>query len=906
MEVINDSNNSDKFYDSNKNNINKDYSNNNFNNNNNLNNPPIPNTCFNFFINENYFKTFNETNNNFYKPYFFKINIENFTNLIHYDSIKDFLKSENNILNFETLRIYKFNLMYQGDVYAVYDDLYCMEEGKNVVLDFIFNRFYLEDPNELNKIFIVNNNFIVGFLIILKKEGEFLIHKIQKLNLLEKFLICYHFFKKINYYCNSSHLEVYDIDLRTIFITKKKENYDDMFIVNRKLYVRNFEDFVGNSSFITKNEKFKQGLIEVFEFMCYLFDIFDFNKYNYKNPFDITIDLLEEFKIVFNNFKIPPMQKTMFLETFINILESDQSAINYENEFNKVEFMIEKIIMELFKTYNSKNYKCKCCEYLKTTNFIEPKNEEREDYEPKETGNNKKSPKNLNNSKHKLVNEIYVREPQNDNTLDEIKDPKFKIGLLSAKSLSNTELEIVKEKSSKLFYEAERFNDENDYENAKKTYEICLALRLRSSGESSKETANVLSALAGAELRLGFFKEALEKFMKAYKIYLTIYGENHIMIGSILHNVGLCHDLMNQFDTALEYYHRALNIKLYFLTKNHQSTATTYYNIGAIFDVKRKYSEALKYFQIAVEIYSKLYGEENIESASAYNNIGLIYNKMNDSENALNNFNKCMNISKKLLGNNNPLIATCFNNLGLVYIKMNNIKDALENFKRSVELREKLPELGYKNQNDLPSSYNNLASVHFKLEEYDDSRDYYLKSLNLYKNLTGKNSQETASIHNNLGLVYARMKNYDEAISNFREALEILKILLGEDNIHTLSILLNLTGIHFELNDYRTCVENYLKIFEKYKEFYGENNSELLPIMDNLGHSYSNLKKFNEASIFYEKSLKLALIQFGKNSPQTGECYLNLYRLNQNKGDLDKAEEYLKKYEKFKNNSFIY
>jgi tetratricopeptide (TPR) repeat protein len=895
MEVLNDSKNSDKFYDSNNN-----------HNNNNLNTPPIPNTCFNFFINENYFKTFNESNDKFYMPYFFKINIENFTNLINYESIKDFLKPDNNILNFETLKVFKFNLIHQGDVYAVYDELYSMEEGKNVILDFIFNRFYLEDPNEMNKIFIVNNNVIVGFLILLKKEGEFLIQKIQRLNLLEKFLTSFHFLKKINHYCNSSNLEVYDLDLRTIFISKKKDFYDDMFILNRKLYVRNFEDFMGNSSFLTKNEKFKQGLIEVFEFMCYLFDIFNFQKYNYKNPFDITIDLLNDFKLVFNNLKIPLKQKSLFFETFRNILESDQASINYENEFNKVKFIIQIIIMELFKTYDLKNYKCKCCEYLNSTYVSEQKTENKEELDSNSSNKHTKITNSLNNSKSKLVNEIYVKEAQKDKTIDEVKDPKYNIGLLSAKSLSNTELEIVKEKSSKLFYEAEHFYEENDFENAKKTYEICLALRLRSSGESSKDTANVLSALAGAELRLGFYKEAMEKYTKAYKIYLAIYGENHLMIGSIMQNIGLCHDLMNQYDTALEYYHRALNMKLLFLSKNHQSTATTYYNIGAIFDIKKKYTDALKYFQIAVDIYNKIYGEENIESASAYNNMGLIYNKLNDTENAINKLNKCLNISSKLLGNNHPLIATCHNNLGLLYVKMNQVENALQNFNQSVKLREKLPELGFKNQNDMPSSYNNLAGVYFKIEEYENARKNYLKSLDLYIKLTGKNSQETASTYNNLGLVYAKMKNYDDALSNFREALEIRKKLFGEDNIQTLSVLSNLTGIHFELNDYRTCIENYLKIYEKFKDFYGENSAELLPIMDNLGHCYSNLKKFNEATIYYEKSLKLALIQFGKNSPPTGESYLNLYRLYQNKGDFDKAEEYSKKYEKLKNNSFIY
>ena len=94
-------------------------------------------------------------------------------------------------MNYNTLKVYKFNLTHQGDVYALFDEQFTLEEGKNVVLDFIFNRFFLENPNEMNKIFILKNNVIVGFLIIIKQEGEFLTKRIHNLNLLEKFLVLF-------------------------------------------------------------------------------------------------------------------------------------------------------------------------------------------------------------------------------------------------------------------------------------------------------------------------------------------------------------------------------------------------------------------------------------------------------------------------------------------------------------------------------------------------------------------------------------------------------------------------------------------------------------------------------------------------------------------------------------------
>ena len=62
------------------------------------------------------------------------------------------------------------------------------------------------------------------------------------------------------------------------------------------------------------------------------------------------------------------------------------------------------------------------------------------------------------------------------------------------------------------------------------------------------------------------------------------------------------------------------------------------------------------------------------------------------------------------------------------------------------------------------TTLNNLASIYYRRENYEESEKFYLQSLNLIHILMGKENLEEAMIYSNLGSLERKRENYEKAI----------------------------------------------------------------------------------------------------------------------------------------------
>jgi protein O-GlcNAc transferase len=235
--------------------------------------------------------------------------------------------------------------------------------------------------------------------------------------------------------------------------------------------------------------------------------------------------------------------------------------------------------------------------------------------------------------------------------------------------------------------------------------------------------------------------------------------------------------------------------------------------LGIIFLETEKYLEAEKIFKKILNYKSN--------SFEAYYNLGILNQK-------LLNFNKALQyyLEANILNKNNYLLL---NRIALIYLKTNDVNLAIKFYKESLEVN-----------NINVEAYNNLGKIYLD----------YLGDINsAVHNFSSaiKIAPRIDYLHRNLGRAYKIAGAFDKA-----------KISLNT------SILLNpkyseaywdLGDVHAQLHEYRDAKENLFQALELDQKFNKNNNN--YKILRAIGSYYMRVRDYNNAVVFFEKSLAI-------------------------------------------------
>ena len=245
-----------------------------------------------------------------------------------------------------------------------------------------------------------------------------------------------------------------------------------------------------------------------------------------------------------------------------------------------------------------------------------------------------------------------------------------------------------------------------------------------------------------------------------------------------------------------------------------QPNNTDFLNIlGIIFLETKKYSEAEKIFKKILDHKSN--------SFEAFYNLGILNQK-------LLNFNKALQyyLEANILNKNNYLLL---NKIALIYLKTDDVSLAIKFYNESLEVN-----------NVNLEAYNNLGKIYLD----------YLGDINsAVHNFSSaiKIAPRIDYLHRNLGRAYKIAGAFDKA-----------KISLNT------SILLNpkyseaywdLGDAHAQLHEYSDAKENLFKALELDQKFNKNNNN--YKILRAIGSYYMRVRDYNNAVVFFEKSLAI-------------------------------------------------
>src|SRR3989339_424722 len=240
-------------------------------------------------------------------------------------------------------------------------------------------------------------------------------------------------------------------------------------------------------------------------------------------------------------------------------------------------------------------------------------------------------------------------------------------------------------------------------------------------------------------------------------------------------------------------------------------------------------------------------------------------------------------------------MAYCFSEAGTLNKDLGKTNVAIENYTKSITF--------YSEQKDNKNLYlvtSNLATVYFKMHNYQKAAETYKKAYDIID--PSNNQQEKMISLNQIGASYANWGNYNEALKYLEQAKKI-----AETNNYKNYII----SIQKNIDDLKSNIANKDKAITTYdKEILSENENTLNSIkMENLAVKQANLKTMEEIEkLSFEnqaKELKLHVMQ-AKFERKTLENELKTERIKllDAKNKLAKTE-ILKKQESLQNQKYI-
>ena len=276
----------------------------------------------------------------------------------------------------------------------------------------------------------------------------------------------------------------------------------------------------------------------------------------------------------------------------------------------------------------------------------------------------------------------------------------------------------------------------------------------------------------------------------------------------------------NQFRRARVQYQKAREIAEKSGDQAH--IATLMNNIGVLYDDLNDFEAAEKAYARALELYEKLARTQPEtylpDVAMTLNNLGTFYDKRNDFEAAEKAYARALEIREKLARTQpetyEPDVAMTLNNLGTFYDKRNDFEAAEKAYARALEIREKLARTQPETyEPDVAMTLNNLGTFYDKRNDFEAAEKAYARALELYEKLA-RTQPETylpyvATTQNNLGNFYDKRNDFEAAEKAYARALELYEKLARTQPETYLPYVAttqnNLGTFYYKRNEFRSC-----------------------------------------------------------------------------------------------------
>lgn len=224
-----------------------------------------------------------------------------------------------------------------------------------------------------------------------------------------------------------------------------------------------------------------------------------------------------------------------------------------------------------------------------------------------------------------------------------------------------------------------------EYPDAESELLQALALAEQRFGAASIETAGALNALAMTYKYWGHFDEGRRVYERALAILVRAFGEEHMDVATVHHNLGGLEHARRDFEAAEPHARKSVELRRRLLGADHVATAEDEAAWAPILHALGRDKEAEALLRKAITILGRALGPDHPEVAGAWNNLG---STLADLDEAAAAYRTALAAKERVLGAEHPALAITLNNLGVNARRRGEHEEAERIYLRALEILE--------------------------------------------------------------------------------------------------------------------------------------------------------------------------------------------------------------------------
>jgi two-component sensor histidine kinase len=229
------------------------------------------------------------------------------------------------------------------------------------------------------------------------------------------------------------------------------------------------------------------------------------------------------------------------------------------------------------------------------------------------------------------------------------------------------------------------------------------------------------------------------------------WGQSEENLRKTFNNLGFAYFNINEFDSSIFYYQKAHEYAL--ALKDTARMISSLNSIALNYQQSSRLARAIDYSRRALALSESQFN--NVMTARILSNIGTLYGKLDENEQALDYHKRSFSLSHQERDSINMAVA--LHKIAISHKMLGQLDSSLfYNFK-SLELKR---ELGNK-PGFIVSTLNNIGTTNMSAERYSDAKSYLLESNQLYKQI--KDTTGLLTSFNNLAELAIKLNQYDLA-----------------------------------------------------------------------------------------------------------------------------------------------
>lgn len=275
-----------------------------------------------------------------------------------------------------------------------------------------------------------------------------------------------------------------------------------------------------------------------------------------------------------------------------------------------------------------------------------------------------------------------------------------------------------------------------------------------------------------------------------------------------------------------------------------------------------------------------------LQEAKYYYTTGIKLGRAGKLDSALIYSLKASNLFENIDNTDSTLLANSYQSLGIINKLLGKYDEAIKCYDKAEKIY-----LLEKKANLLAYIYGNKANIYYIQQDFSKSKDYHLRSLNIFLKDSAEFKSQISSTYNNLGNVYKKSNDLVTAINYYKKSL-----ILKENNKSRFTTLSNLACCYEQIKKFETADKYYQLAIEIIKKNYGEDNIWLAYQKMNYGRFLANQKK-NEEKVkdLFRSSLEIYKRNYGLKNPDLSEGYNSIGKFYLTNNQLDSALFYFQK-----------